>query len=49
VCYPDLSCDLVDPVTGRVEPGGRFHRDPVTGAIDRLQVSGRTARRTGTD
>ncbi|MFF8670216.1 serine hydrolase domain-containing protein [Streptomyces sp. NPDC015242] len=49
VCYPDLSCDLVDPATGRVEPGGRFHRDPVTGAIDRLQVSGRTARRTGTD
>ncbi|MER8222625.1 serine hydrolase domain-containing protein [Streptomyces sp. NPDC094143] len=49
VCYSDLSCDLVDPVTGRVEPGGRFHRDPVTGAIDRLQVSGRTARRTGTD
>ncbi|MER7491264.1 serine hydrolase domain-containing protein [Streptomyces pharetrae] len=49
VCYPDLSCDLVDPATGRVEPGGRFHRDPATGAIDRLQISGRTARRTGTD
>ncbi|WP_086741946.1 serine hydrolase domain-containing protein [Streptomyces glaucescens] len=48
VCYPDLSCDLVDPATGRVEPGGRFHRDPATGAIDRLQISGRTARRTGT-
>ncbi|MEG8279902.1 serine hydrolase domain-containing protein [Streptomyces sp. AHA2] len=48
VCYPDLSCDLVDPATDRVEPGGRFHRDPVTGIIDRLQISGRTARRTGT-
>ncbi|MFE9921508.1 serine hydrolase domain-containing protein [Streptomyces sp. NPDC005774] len=48
VCYPDLSCDLVDPATGRHEPGGRFHRDPATGTIDRLQISGRTARRTGT-
>ncbi|MFC7842849.1 serine hydrolase domain-containing protein [Streptomyces sp. NPDC057382] len=48
LCYPDLSCDLVDPATDRVEPGGRFHRDPVTGIIDRLQISGRTARRTGT-
>lgn len=45
VCYPDLSCDLVDPVTGRKEPGGRFHRDPRTGVIDRVQISGRTARR----
>ncbi|MFH9015480.1 serine hydrolase domain-containing protein [Streptomyces sp. NPDC017943] len=49
VCYPDLSCDLVDPATDRIEPGGRFHRDPATGVIDRLQISGRTARRTGTD
>ncbi|MGK5496755.1 serine hydrolase domain-containing protein [Streptomyces sp. URMC 125] len=48
VCYPDLSCDLVDPATGRREPGGHFHRDPATGAIDRVQISGRTARRTGT-
>jgi CubicO group peptidase (beta-lactamase class C family) len=48
VCYADLSCDLVDPSTDRLEPGGRFHRDPVTGVIDRLQISGRTARRTGT-
>ncbi|HET9380238.1 MAG TPA: serine hydrolase, partial [Streptomyces sp.] len=46
VCYPDLSCDLVDPATGRHEPGGRFHRDPATGTVDRLQISGRTARRT---
>ncbi|MGW0537763.1 serine hydrolase domain-containing protein [Streptomyces sp. NPDC003032] len=45
VCYADLSCDLRDPATGRVEPGGRFHRDPATGTIDRVQISGRTARR----
>ncbi|MEU8964858.1 serine hydrolase domain-containing protein [Streptomyces sp. NPDC048491] len=46
VCYGDLSYDLVDPATGRREPGGRFHRDPATGRIERVQVSGRTARRT---
>ncbi|MBL1087967.1 MULTISPECIES: serine hydrolase domain-containing protein [Streptomyces] len=46
VCHPDLSCDLVDPATGRRLPGGRFLRDPDTGAIDRLQISGRMARRT---
>ncbi|MFF8952076.1 serine hydrolase domain-containing protein [Streptomyces sp. NPDC014940] len=46
VCYPDLTCDLRDPATGRLEPGGRFHRDPVTGLVDRVQISGRTARRT---
>ena len=46
LCYRDLSCDLVDPATGRKQPGGRFHRDPVTGVIDRVQISGRTARRT---
>ncbi|QLJ03420.1 beta-lactamase family protein [Streptomyces sp. NEAU-sy36] len=46
VCYADLSCDLRDPATGILEPGGRFHRDPVTGRIDRIQISGRTARRT---
>ncbi|MDF3293284.1 serine hydrolase domain-containing protein [Streptomyces silvisoli] len=45
VCYPDLTCDLVDPATRRPEPGGRFHRDPATGAIDRVQISGRVARR----
>ncbi|WP_221351967.1 serine hydrolase domain-containing protein [Streptomyces beigongshangae] len=48
VCYPDLSCDLVDPATGQREPGGRFHRDPVDGGVDRVQISGRTARRVGT-
>ncbi|GGW45925.1 serine hydrolase [Streptomyces lucensis JCM 4490] len=46
VCYADLSCDLLDPATGRREPGGRFHRDPVTGVVERVQISGRTARRT---
>ncbi|MFE1794847.1 serine hydrolase domain-containing protein [Streptomyces sp. NPDC059517] len=48
ICYPDLSCDLVDPATGLREPGGRFHRDPVDGSVDRVQISGRTARRVGT-
>ncbi|MFD0305957.1 serine hydrolase domain-containing protein [Streptomyces sp. NPDC127119] len=48
VCYPDLSCDLVDPATGLREPGGRFHRDPVDGSVDRVQISGRTARRVDT-
>ncbi|MFI2608322.1 serine hydrolase domain-containing protein [Kitasatospora sp. NPDC018619] len=46
-CYADLSYDLIAPDTGRPEPGGRFHRDPATGRIDRVQVSGRTARRAG--
>ncbi|MEY9910140.1 CubicO group peptidase (beta-lactamase class C family) [Catenulispora sp. MAP12-49] len=46
VCYADLTCDLVDPATGRRQPGGRFHRDPDSGVIDRVQISGRTARRT---
>ncbi|MEU3522500.1 serine hydrolase domain-containing protein [Streptomyces sp. NPDC038707] len=46
VCYADLSCELRDPATGRLEPGGRFHRDQATGRIDRVQISGRTARRT---
>ncbi|MGW0605339.1 serine hydrolase domain-containing protein [Streptomyces sp. NPDC002640] len=45
VCYADLRFDLVDPATGRREPGGRFHRDAVTGDVDRVQISGRTARR----
>ncbi|PBC80628.1 MULTISPECIES: serine hydrolase [unclassified Streptomyces] len=48
VCYPDLTCDLVDPASGRRHPGGRFVRDPESGAIDRVQISGRTARRTVT-
>jgi CubicO group peptidase (beta-lactamase class C family) len=45
VCYSDLSCDLLDPDTGLRQPGGRFHRDPDTGVVDRVQISGRTARR----
>ncbi|MFE4475460.1 MULTISPECIES: serine hydrolase domain-containing protein [Streptomycetaceae] len=48
-CYADLSYDLIAPDTGRPEPGGRFHRDPATGRIDRVQVSGRTARRAAAD
>ncbi|MFD5434092.1 serine hydrolase domain-containing protein [Kitasatospora sp. NPDC127067] len=44
-CYTDLSYDLLAPDTGRPEPGGRFHRDLATGRVDRVQVSGRTARR----
>ncbi|MFD7814699.1 serine hydrolase domain-containing protein [Streptomyces sp. NPDC059785] len=47
-CHPDLTCDLVDPDTGRTEPGGRFHRDPADGTVDRVQISGRTARRVRT-
>ncbi|CQR60122.1 serine hydrolase domain-containing protein [Streptomyces leeuwenhoekii] len=46
VCYADLSCDLVDPATGRRESAGHFHRDPLTGVLDRVQISGRAARRT---
>ncbi|MFC1431720.1 serine hydrolase domain-containing protein [Streptacidiphilus sp. N1-3] len=46
LCYPDLSCDLVDTDTGRRESGGRFHRDRATGVVDRVQISGRTARRS---
>ncbi|MFI2031111.1 serine hydrolase domain-containing protein [Streptomyces buecherae] len=46
VCYPDLTCDLVEPDSGRHLPGGRFLRDPHSGAVDRVQISGRTARRT---
>ncbi|MFI9646346.1 serine hydrolase domain-containing protein [Streptomyces sp. NPDC052040] len=49
VPHPDLTYELVDPDTGRREPGGRFHRDPDSGVIDRVQISGRTARRTAAD
>ncbi|MDH6228210.1 CubicO group peptidase (beta-lactamase class C family) [Streptomyces sp. MJP52] len=45
VCHSDLHFDLVDPASGRREPGGRFHRDPLTGVVDRVQISGRAARR----
>ncbi|MEV5427835.1 serine hydrolase domain-containing protein [Streptomyces sp. NPDC052701] len=48
ICYEDLTCDLVDPDTGRPQPGGLFHRDRTTGVIDRVQISGRAARRSGT-
>jgi CubicO group peptidase (beta-lactamase class C family) len=45
VCYADLSFDLADPADGHREPGGSFHRDPRTGVVDRVQISGRAARR----
>ncbi|MEU3556045.1 serine hydrolase domain-containing protein [Streptomyces fragilis] len=45
VCHSDLEFDLADPESGRRQPGGHFHRDPLTGTVDRVQVSGRTARR----
>jgi CubicO group peptidase (beta-lactamase class C family) len=45
VCHTDLGFDLVDPESGRREPGGHFHRDPRTGVVDRVQISGRAARR----
>ncbi len=46
VCHEDLTCDLVDPSSGRRIPGGRFVRDPRTGAVDRIQLSGRMARKS---
>lgn len=46
VCHEDLTCDLVDPTSGRRIPGGRFVRDPRTGAVDRIQLSGRMARKS---
>ncbi len=46
VCHEDLTCDLVDPSSGRRLPGGRFVRDPRTGAVDRIQLSGRMARKS---
>ncbi|MET8010139.1 serine hydrolase domain-containing protein [Streptomyces sp. NPDC005271] len=46
VCHEDLTCDLVDPSSGRRIPGGRFVRDPGTGAVDRIQLSGRMARKS---
>lgn len=46
VCHEDLTCDLVDPSSGRRIPGGRFVRDPHTGAVDRIQLSGRMARKS---
>ncbi|MEU8827137.1 serine hydrolase domain-containing protein [Streptomyces sp. NPDC048636] len=46
VCHEDLSCDLVDPSSGRRIAGGRFVRDPRTGAVDRIQLSGRMARKS---
>jgi len=43
--HDDLVFSLRDPVSGRRVVGGRFLADPVTGAVDCLQVNGRLARR----
>lgn len=44
-CQVDLSFALRMPTTGHQQFCGRFLRDPTTGQIDRIQVSGRLARR----
>ena len=36
---------LLDRSSGQRVPGGRFHRDPVSGVINGIQVNGRLARR----
>lgn len=41
----DLTFALLDRSTGLCLPGGRFRRDPMTGRISGLLVSGRVARR----
>jgi hypothetical protein len=41
----DLAFGLLDDSSGQRVPGGRFLRDPVTGRITGMQVSGRVARR----
>jgi CubicO group peptidase (beta-lactamase class C family) len=41
----DLTFALLDPATRQRLPGGRFRRDPVTGRMSGLLVSGRVARR----
>ena len=41
----DLTFALLDHATGQRLPGGRFRRDPVTGRVSGLLVSGRVARR----
>jgi CubicO group peptidase (beta-lactamase class C family) len=46
-CHAGLTFSLHIPTSGQQAFCGRFLRDPVTGRIDRIQVSGRLARRTG--
>jgi hypothetical protein len=44
----DLTFTLLDRASGQRLPGGRFLRNPDTGAVDGVIVSGRVAsRRTG--
>jgi CubicO group peptidase (beta-lactamase class C family) len=40
-----LTFALLDRPSGQRLPGGRFHRDPVSGEIDGIQVNGRLATR----
>jgi hypothetical protein len=43
---PDgMTFALLDPSSGQCLPGGRFQRDPESGRINGIQVSGRVARR----
>jgi CubicO group peptidase (beta-lactamase class C family) len=46
ICQADLTFALHLPTSGQQLFCGRFLRDPATGAVDRIQVSGRLARRT---
>jgi CubicO group peptidase (beta-lactamase class C family) len=41
----DLEFALLDRATGQYVGGGRFRRDPVSGRVNGIQVSGRVARR----
>jgi CubicO group peptidase (beta-lactamase class C family) len=43
--YDGLAFTLQDPQSGQEVLGGRFLRDPSTGTVDTLQVTGRLARR----
>jgi CubicO group peptidase (beta-lactamase class C family) len=45
VLYPDGTFAFDDPASGRPVLAGRFGRDPDTGRVDRVQLSGRLARR----
>lgn len=45
VVHPDLTFSVEDPASGRQVFGGRLLRDPGTGTVDGIQVSGRFARR----
>lgn len=44
-CAEDLTFSIADPSGGATTYSGRFVRDPVSGEIDLVQLSGRVARR----